>query len=141
MIDMQDLLHSMINITCIQCYSFNFFMCILSFVSVNIIIIMNLNHQHQLFSLCWFVHLNLRQSVNYFKYFALKISTHVRFLYSTILFRINMHVHHRHFSLYRHFEIWHHMSRHRSYLESQKVSSRNCRNWIKFIRSMKNSRI
>ncbi len=53
-----------------------------------------------------------------------------------------MHAHHRHLrfsSLHRHFEIWHHMSRHQSCLESQRVSSKNCRNWTKFIRLMRNS--
>jgi hypothetical protein len=105
---------------------------------------MNLNHQHQLFSLSRFVHLNLHQLINHFKHFALKINTHVRSFYSTISFRINMHAHLRHLrssSLHRHFEIWYHMFRHWSYFKSQRVSSRNCRNWIKFIRSMKNSRI
>jgi hypothetical protein len=58
-----------------------------------------------------------------------------------------MHAHHRHLrssSLHRHLEIWHHihhMSRHRSYFESQRFSSRNCRNWTKSIRLMRNSRI
>jgi hypothetical protein len=137
MIDIQDLLHSMINITCIRCYFFNSFMRILSFVNMNIIII-NLNHQHQWF-LFRFVHLSLHQSVNHLKHFALKISTHVRSLYLTISSRISMHAHHRDLSF--HLEIWHHMSRHRSYFESQRVSSRNCRNWTKFIRSMRNSRI
>jgi hypothetical protein len=33
------------------------------------------------------------------------------------------------------------MLRHWSCLDSQKVSSRNCRNWTKFIRLMRNSRI
>jgi hypothetical protein len=137
MIDIQDLLHSMISMTCIRCYLFNSFMRILSFVNMSIII-MNLSHQHQLL-LSWFVHLNLHQSVKCFRHFALKINTHVWSFYLTISFRINMHTHHRH--LNRHFEIWHHMSRHRSYLESQRVSSRNCRNWTKSIRSIRNSRI
>jgi hypothetical protein len=145
MIDTQDWLHSMINMTCTQCYSFNLFMRILSFVfNMHILIILNLNHQHQLSSLSRFLHLNLHQSVNHFKHFALKINTHVSFFYLTILFRINMHVHHHHLrfsSLHWHFEIWHYMSQHRSYIESQKVSSRNCRNWTKFIRWTRNSRI
>jgi hypothetical protein len=142
MIDIQDLLHSMISMTCIQCYSFNLFMRILSFVSMSIIIILNLSHQHQLSSLFRFVHLNLHQSVNHFRHFALRISTHARSLYLSISSRISMHAHHRHLrssSLHRHLEIWHHMLRHRSYFESQKIFSRNCRNWTKFIRSMRNS--
>jgi hypothetical protein len=144
MIDIQDLLHSMINMTCIQCYSFNSFTRIMSFVNMSIIIILNLSHQHQLFSLSRFVHLNLHQSVNHFRHFASRINTHARFLYLSISSRISMHAHHRHlrFSfLHRHLKIWHHMLRHRSYFESQKVFSRNCRNWTKFIQSMKNSRV
>jgi hypothetical protein len=144
-IDIQDLLHSMISMTCIQYYSFNLFMRILSFVlNMSIVIILNLNHQHQLFSLSRFVHLNLHQSVKYLRHLALRINTHVRFLYLSISFRISMHAYHHHLrflSLHRHLEIWHHMSRHRSYLESQRISSRNCRNWTKFIRWTRNSRI
>jgi hypothetical protein len=105
---------------------------------------MNLNHQHQLSSLFRFVHLNLHQLINHFKHFALKISTHVRSSYLTISSRISMHTHHRYFRsllLHRHFEIWYHMLRHRSYFESQRISSRKRRNWTKFIRSMRNSRI
>jgi hypothetical protein len=139
MIDTQDLLHSMISMTCIQCYSFNSFMRILSFVNMNIII-MNLNHQHQL-SLFRFVHSNLHQSVSHLKHFALRISMHARSLCLSISFRISMHAHHRHFRSSRHFEIWHHMSRHRSCLESQLISSRNCRNESKSIRLMRNSRV
>jgi hypothetical protein len=144
MIDTWDLLHSMINMTCIRCYLFNSFMHIQLFVSMSIIIIMNLSHQHQLLSLSRFVHLNLHQSIKYFRHFALRISTHVRSLYLSISSRINMHAHRRHLRssfLHRHLEIWHHMSRHQSYFDSQKVSSRNCRNWTKSIRSMKNSRV
>ncbi len=144
MIDIQDLLHSIIIMTCIRHYSFNFFMRILSFVQMSIIIILNLSHQRQSLSLSRFVHINLHQSIKHFKHFALKINTHVRFLYLTISFWINMHVYHRHFrssALHRHLKIWHHMFRHRSYFESQSISSRNYRNLIKFIQMMKNSRI
>jgi hypothetical protein len=122
-------------------------MSILSFVSMSMFIILNRSHQHQLFSLFRFVHLNLHQLIKHFRHLALKINTHVRFLYLLISFRISMHAHHRHlrFSfLHRHLEIWHHMhhmSRHRSYFESQKISSRNCRNWTKFIRRMRNSQV
>jgi hypothetical protein len=143
MIYIQDLLYSMINMTCIQCYSFNSLMHILSFVNMSITIILNLSHQRQLSSLSRFVHLNLRQSVKHFRHFALKINTHVRFFYLAS-FWISMHAHHHHSrssSLHRHFEIWHHMLRHRLYLESQRISSRDCRNWTKFIRSMRNSQI
>jgi hypothetical protein len=139
MIDIQNLLHSMINMTCIQCYSFNSFMRILSFVNMSIII-MNLSHQHQL-SLSRFVHSNLYQSVSYLKHFALRISTHARFLCLSISFQISMHAHYRHLRSSRHFEIWHHMLRHWSCFESQRVFLRNCRNWTKFIRLMKNLRI
>jgi hypothetical protein len=138
MIDTWDLLHSMISMRCIRRYLFNLFMRILSFVSMSIIIILNLSHQHQLFSLFQFAHLNLHQSVKHLKHFALRINTHVRFSY-LISFWINMHAHHRHLrfsSLHRH-----HTSRHRSCLESQKVSLRNCRNWTKSIRSRRNSRV
>jgi hypothetical protein len=117
---------------------------ILSFVNMSITIIMNLSHQHQLFSLLQFVHLNLHQLVNYLRHFALRINTRVQSSYSTISFRISMRARLRHlrFSLlHRHLRIWHHMSRHRSYFESQRVFSRNCRNWTKFIRLMRNSRI
>jgi hypothetical protein len=93
MIDIQDLLHSMISMTCIWCYSFNFVIRILSFVNMSIIIIMNLNHQHQLLSLLRFVHLNLHQLVNHFKHLALRINTHVWFFYSIISFRMNIHAH------------------------------------------------
>jgi hypothetical protein len=91
-----------------------------------------------------FVHLNLHQSVKHLRHLVLRINTHVRFFFLTISFRINMHAHHRQLKfsyLHRHFEIWHHMSRHRSYFESQRISSRNCRNWTKFIQKTKNSRI
>ncbi len=91
-----------------------------------------------------FDHLNLNQSINHLRHFALMISTHVRFFYSTISFRINMHADHRHLrfsSLHRHLEIWHHMSRYRLYFKSQKAFSRNCHNWTKSIQSMRNSRI
>jgi hypothetical protein len=147
MIDTQDLLHLMISMMCIQCYQFNFLMRILSFVSMSMSIILNRSHQHQLFLLSRFVHLNLHQSIKHLRHFALRISTHVRSLYLWISSRISMHAHHRHLrfsSLHRHLEIWHHMhhtSRHRSCLASQRTSSRNCRNWTKFIRSMKNSRV
>ncbi len=138
MIDTWDLLHSMISMTCIRRYLFNLFMRILSFVSMSIIIILNLSHQHQLSSLLRFAHLNLHQSVKHLEHFALKINTHVRSFYLTS-FRISMHAHHRHFRfLFLH---RHHMLRHRSWLESQRISSRNCRNWTKFIRSRRNSRI
>jgi hypothetical protein len=126
MIDIQDLLHSMISMTCTQCYSFNSYMHILSFVNMSIII-MNLSHQHQL-SLSRFVHSNLHQSVNHLRHLALRINTHARSFCLSISFRISMHAHHRHLRFSRHFEIRHHMSRHRSCLESQRVSSRNCRN-------------
>jgi hypothetical protein len=144
MIDIQNLLHLMINTTCIRCYSFNSFMHILSFVSMSIFIIMNLSHQHQLFSLSRFAHLNRHQLINHFRHLVLKISTHVRFFYLTISFRINMRVHLRHLrfsSLHRHFRIWHHMFRRVSYLKPQRIFSKNCRNWTKSIRTMKNSRI
>jgi hypothetical protein len=134
----------MISMTCIRCYLFNSFMHILSFVNMSITIIMNLSHQHQLFSLSRFVHLNLHQLIKQFKHFAFKINTHVRLFYLTISFWISMHAHHHHLkfsSLHRHFEIWHRMSRHRSYLRSQKIFARNCRNWTKYIQSMKNSRV
>jgi hypothetical protein len=118
---------------------------ILFFVlSMSIFILLNLSHQRQLFSLSRFVHLNLHQSVKHLRHFALKISTQVRSSYLTILFRISMHTHHHHLkssSLHRHFEIWHHMSRHRSYFESQRLSSRNCRNWTEFIQTTRNSRV
>ncbi len=99
MIDIQDLLHLMINMTCIRCCSFNFLMRILSFVNMSIIIIMNLSNQHQLFSLFRFVLLNLHQLVNHLRHLALRINTHVSFFYSTISFRISMHAHFRHFNL------------------------------------------
>jgi hypothetical protein len=58
------------------------------------------------------------------------------------LFNMHAHLHDLKFSsLHRHLEIWHYMLRHRSYFESQRVSSRNCRNWTKSIRTTKNSRI
>jgi hypothetical protein len=139
MIDTQDLLHLMISMTCIQCYQFNSLMRILSFVSMSMSIILNRSHQHQLSSLFRFAHLNLHQSVK-----RLRINRYVRFLYLSISFRISMHAHRHHLifsSLHRHLEIWHHTFRHRSCLESQRISSRNCRNWTKFIRSMKNSRV
>jgi hypothetical protein len=89
MIDIQDLLHSMINMTCIRYYSFDLFMRILSFVfSMSIAIILNLSYQRQLSSLSRFVHLNLHQSIKHLKHLALKISTHVRSSYLTISFRI-----------------------------------------------------
>jgi hypothetical protein len=145
MIDIQDLLHLMINTTCIRHYSFNSFMRTLTFVfSLSIIINLNLNHQHQSLSLSRFVHLNLHQSIKHFKHFVLRINTHARLFYLSISSRISMHAHHRYLkfsSLHRHFEIWHHMSRHWSYLESQKVFSRNCRNWTKFIRRTRNSKV
>jgi hypothetical protein len=137
MIDIQDLLHSMISTTCIRCYRVNFLMRILSFVlSSSIAIILNLSHQHQLLSLSRFVHMNLHQSVKHMhlRHLALRISTHVRFFFLTISSRISMHAHHHHLkssSLHRHFEISHRMSQHRSCFESQRVSSRNCRNWTK----------
>jgi hypothetical protein len=117
---------------------------ILLFVHMSIIIILNLSHQRQSSSLSRLVHMNLHQSVKHLRHFALRIHTHVRYFYLTISSQINMHAHHRHFrssSLYRHLKIWHHIFRHRSYLESQKISSRNCRNWTKFIRTMTNLRI
>jgi hypothetical protein len=126
MIDTWDLLHSMIDMTCIRRYLFNSFMRILSYVSMSITIILNLSHQHQLSSLLRLVHLNLHQSVKHLRHFALKINTHVRFHYLSISSRLSMHAHHRHLrssSLHRH-----HMLRHRSCFESQRVSSRNCRN-------------
>jgi hypothetical protein len=105
-IDIQDLLHSMISMTCIRWYSFNLFMRILSLIHMSICIILNLSHQRQLSSLFQLVHMNLHQTVKHLRYFALKINTHVRFFYLTISSRINMHAHHRHlrFSLlHRHF--------------------------------------
>jgi hypothetical protein len=145
MINIQDLLHFMINMTCIRCYLSNLFMRILSFVlSMSIIIILNLSHQRQLFSSFRLVHLNLHQSVKHLRHLALKINRHVWFLYLTISSRINIHAHHRHLkssSLHWHVETWHYMFRYQSYLESQRISSKNCRNWTKFIRLMRNSRI
>jgi hypothetical protein len=111
---------------------------------MNIIIILNLNHQRQSSSQSRFVHLNLHQSIKHLRHLELKISTHVWSFYLTISFRISMHAHHRHLkssSLYRLFEIWHYMSWHWSFLESQKVSTRNCRNLTKFIRTMRNSKV
>jgi hypothetical protein len=78
------------------------------------------------------------------KHLALRINTHVRSFYLLISFRINMHAHHHHLKssfLHRHLEISHRMSRHRSCLDSQRTFSRNCRNWTKFIRRTRNSRI
>ncbi len=89
------------------------------------------SHQHQLFSLSRFVHLNLHQSVKHLRHFALRINTHARSHYLSISFRISMHAHHRYlrFSfLHQHLEIRHHTSRHRLCFESQRISSRNCRN-------------
>jgi hypothetical protein len=133
----------MINMTYIECYSFSSFMRILSFVSMSIIIILNLNPQHQLSSLSRLVYLNLYQSVKHFRHFALRINTYVRFFYLTTLFRINMHAHHhslKFWFLHQYLETWHHICRHSSYFESHRISSRNCRNWTEFIRSMRNSR-
>jgi hypothetical protein len=125
-----DILHLMISMTCIQCYSFNLFMFILSFVlNTSITIILNLNHRHQLYSLSWLLHLNLNQSVKHLWHFVL---------------RINIHAHHHHLrssSLHQHFRIWHHMFRHRFHLDFRRSSSKNCRNWTKFIRTMRNSKI
>jgi hypothetical protein len=144
MIDTWDLLHSTISMRCIRRYLFNSFMRILSFVSMNTNIILNLSHQHQLSSLSRLVHLNLHQSVKHLKHFALRINTHVRFDYLSTSFRISMHAHHCHLRysfLHQHLEIRHHTSRHRSGFESQRISSRNCRNWTQSIRSRRNSRV
>jgi hypothetical protein len=144
MIDTWNLLHSTINMRCIRRYLFNLLMRILSFVSMSTIIILNLSHQHQLFSLFRFVHLNLHESVKHLRHFALRINTHVRSHYLSILFRISMYAHHYHLrssSLHQHLETRHHTFRHRSCFESQRIFSRNCRNWTKFIDSRRNSRV
>ncbi len=140
MINTSDFLHLMINMTCISYCRRNLDlrMRILRFVinsSIVIILILHSFNSHHLI-LFRFVHLNLQQSVNHF---VLRINMRVSLFYLH-LSRINMLVLHRHlWFLLRSFKIQSMriiMNRHN--LDSYKTSSRNCRNWTKFIKMTKN---
>ncbi len=131
MIDTLDFLHLMISMRCIQHYQRNSLMRILSFVfssSTAIILILHSLNSHHLLLLSRFVHLNLRQSISQF---ILRINMLVSFFYLH-LSRINMLVLHHHlWFLHQSFEIRRQSMKiimNRRYLDSYRISSRNCRN-------------
>jgi hypothetical protein len=136
-----DSLHQMISMKCIQHYQCNSLMHISRFVFNSSIIITLISHffnSHHLSQLSQFVSLNL--SVNQH---VLRISMLVSFSYLH-LFRISMLVLHHHlWFMHQSFEIRRQsmkitMNRHN--LDSYKISAKNCRNWTKSIRTMKNSK-
>jgi hypothetical protein len=138
-----DSLHQMINMKCIQHYQCNSLMHIFRFVlnsNIAIILILHSLSSHHLSQLSRFVLLNL--SINQF---VLRISMLVSFSYLYLhLFRISMLVLHHHlWFMHQSFEIRRQsmkiiMNRHN--LDSYQISARNCRNWTKSIKTMRNSR-
>ncbi len=136
-----DSLHQMINMRCIQHYQCNLLMHISRFVfnsSIIIILISHFFNSHHLSQLLRFVLLNL--SINQF---VLRINMLVSSFYLH-LFRINMLVLHHHlWFMHQSFEIRRQSMRitmNRHNLDSYKISAKNCRNWTKSIKTMRNSK-